>query len=208
MTGRSPRPFVSAVLLAAGESTRMGSPKPLLPWLGGTLVQYQVDTLLQAGASRVIVVTGHRARDVARSLAGKAVTLVENEDYASGRASSVRAGMAKVDVRTTAVLVLGVDQPRPPELVSRVVQAHVKARALITVPSYEGRGGHPVVFSATLLPELRTVTDETQGLREVMQRHQGNVQRVPVDTEVAVLDLNTPEEYARGQALFPGLTTH
>ena len=117
---------VAAVLLAGGESSRMGVPKPLLEWGGYTLIEYQLAQLKGRPLDRVVVVLGHRADEVlpyVRS-AGPDVVGVVNELYAEGRASSLRVGAAALPEDTGAVLVLSVDQPRPHDLIARLVDIH------------------------------------------------------------------------------------
>lgn len=188
-------PFISAILTAAGLSSRMGSPKPLLPWQGKTLVESQIDTLLQAGASEVIVVLGHRAAEVASYIEGESVLGVINHQYKEGRTSSIRAGLDAVSPDASDIIIMAVDQPRTPEIVSQVIAAHLKADALLTSPRYRGRGGHPLVFSAALLPELSQISEENQGLREVFERHRPEINQVHFDDPAIRLDLNTPEAY-------------
>ena len=187
--------FVSAILTAAGESTRMAQPKPLLPWRGSTLIRCQIDSLLQGGVEEVVVVLGHMHEQVARHAEGPGVRWVLNPDYRTGRASSIRAGLAALDPRTDAVVLLGVDQPRPPEIVRAVLEAHTGASAPITAPRFGGRGGHPAVFAAALIPEMARISEQRQGVREVYEAHRDEVQRVDVDDPAVRLDLNTPEEY-------------
>ncbi len=187
--------FISAVLTAAGLSARMGSPKPLLPWRGKTLVESQIDTLLQAGASEVIVVLGHRADEVSQYVTGDAVRAVINHRYRDGRTSSIRAGLDAVSPDATDIIIMAVDQPRAPEIVSRVINAHLEADAPLTSPRYRGRGGHPLMFSATLLPELSQISEENQGLREVFERHRAEITQVHFDDPAIRLDLNTPQAY-------------
>ena len=187
--------FISAVLTAAGLSARMGSPKPLLPWRGKTLVESQIDALLQAGASEVIVVLGHRADEVSQYVAGDSVRAVINHQYKEGRTSSIRAGLDAVSPKATDIIIMAVDQPRAPRIVSRVITAHIEADALLTSPRYHGRGGHPLIFSARLLPELSRVSEENQGLREVFERHRAEITQVHFDDPAIRLDLNTPEAY-------------
>lgn len=189
-----PSPPVTAVLLAAGRSSRMGTPKPLLPWDGRSLVRFQVAQLQAAGASPVVVVTGHDGDAVAAELRDSGALIAHNPDYAAGRAGSVRVGLrAAPDGRD--VLVLNVDQPRPAALVRAVLDGHRAAGGLISVPVVNGRHGHPAVFAAALLPELREVTEETEGLRAVMRRHAGRVAAIPVGDARALVDVNTPEAY-------------
>ena len=187
--------FVSAILTAAGESTRMARSKPLLPWHGSTLIRCQIDSLLQGGVDEVVVVLGHMHEQVAPHAEGQGVRWVLNPEYRTGRAISIKAGLAALDPRTDAVLLLGVDQPRPPEIVRAVLEAHAGASAPITAPRYGGRGGHPAVFAASLLPELARISEQRQGIREVYEAHRDEVQRVEVEDPVVRLDLNTPQEY-------------
>ena len=187
--------FISAVLTAAGLSSRMGRPKPLLPWRGKTLVQSQIDALLQAGASEVVVVLGHRAEEVAPYIEGEAVLGVINRQYREGRTSSIRAGLDAVSPNASDIIIMAVDQPRAPRIVSRVIIAHIEADALLTSPRYRGRGGHPLIFSARLLPELSRISEENQGLREVFERHRAEITQVHFDDPAIRLDLNTPEAY-------------
>ena len=191
----SAMPFISAILTAAGLSSRMGSPKPLLPWRGKTLVESQIDTLLQAGASEVTVVLGHRAAEVASYIEGESVLGVINHQYKEGRTSSIRAGLDAVSPNASDIIIMAVDQPRTPKIVSQVISAHLKANALLTSPRYRGRGGHPLMFSAALLPELSQISEENQGLREVFERHRPEITQVHFDDPAIRLDLNTPEAY-------------
>ena len=185
---------VHALLFAAGESRRMGTPKPLLPWRGQPLVAYQVTQLLAAGAA-VVVVTGYAAEQIAPAVRAAGGRAVENAAYRSGRASSVRAGALSLPDDTLAVITLNVDQPRPAAVVRRVLEAHRRGTALITSPEQGGRRGHPTIFAGVLLPELRTVTEETEGLRAVLRRHADRRQFVPIDDPVIHLEFNTPDEY-------------
>ena len=187
--------MIAAVLTAAGISSRMGRPKPLLRWRGATLVEHQVSTLLAGGAEEVVVVLGHRAVEVAGYVEGAGARYVVNDRYEEGRTSSIRAGLEAVREETENILLIGVDQPRTPGIVSRVVDAHTAARSLLTSPRYRGRGGHPLMFSVRLMPELRLISERNQGLREVFERHRAEITEVHIDDPVVRLDLNTPEAY-------------
>jgi molybdenum cofactor cytidylyltransferase len=193
---------VAAILLAAGESRRMGfprirrTPKPLLEWQGNTLIGYQIAQLHEAGVDDVIAVLGHRAEDVLPLVTGAGARAVVNESYREGRASSLRAGAAAAEGADT-VVVLSVDQPRPAAVTRRLLSEHASG---ITVPTHGGRRGHPVVLDGAFLPELREVSEATQGLRAVIARHAAEVREVPFDTQDVLLDINTPEDYERAIA--------
>ena len=195
-------PHVSAILTAAGESSRMGRPKALLPWRGKALVEYQASSLLEGGASEVVVVLGHEHEKIAPYVVGEGVRYVVNPHYALGKSTSIRAGLHELGPEVTDVVLLAVDQPRPPEIVSRVVDSHLQAGALITSPRYRGRGGHPLVFSAALREELAAITEEGQGVRAVFRAHAPDVNEVHVDDPVIRLDLNTPEDYRQAKARY------
>jgi molybdenum cofactor cytidylyltransferase len=182
----------------------MGRPKPLMPWYGVPLVEYQVASLVQAGVSEVVVVLGHEQELVAPHVSGDGVRHVVNTEYSKGKATSVRAGLRAVDATATDIVLLAVDQPRPPEIISAVIDAHVREDATITSPRYLGRGGHPLIFSASLRGELEAISDEDQGVRAVFGAHADEVNEVAIDDPVIRLDINDPEAYQQALRLFGG----
>ena len=195
---------IAAILLAGGESSRMGAAKPLLEWGGSTLIEYQLAQLKEPPVDRLVVVLGHRADEVLPHVrsAGPDVTGVVNELYAQGRASSLRLGAAALPDDTTAVLVLSVDQPRPHDVIARLVDVHRHSGSLITVPTYDEKRGHPPLLDGSLLPELREVNEATQGLRAVIERHAADVNELPFETSAVLLDLNRPQEYQKARASY------
>ena len=186
---------ISAILIAAGESTRMGYPKPLLSWHGVTLVEYQTASLVEAGATEVVVVLGHKHELVMPHVNGPGVRYVVNPRYRHGKTTSIKAGLHSLDPHADDFLLLAVDQPRPTEVVAAVLQAHLNADALITSPTYQGYGGHPLVFSTRLRNELEAISEERQGIRDVFRAHRSEVNEVAIDNPIVHLDLNTPETY-------------
>ena len=197
-------PLVSAILTAAGESTRMGRPKPLLPWHGVPLLEYQISSLIEAGVSEVVVVLGHEHEVIVPHVSGDRVNIVVNAAYREGKATSVRAGLTAVDAAATDILLLAVDQPRPPEIISAVIESHIGEDALITSPRHGGRGGHPLIFSARLRDELETITEDSQGVREVFRAHADEVNEVAIDDPVIRLDINDQDAYEKALRLFGG----
>ena len=188
----------------------MGRLKALLPWGGRTLLEHQAASILEAGAATVIVVLGHQRDQLQPLVDGlDRVRHVYNPDYRQGKTTSLRAGVRALEGvgcgEDDAVLVLNVDQPRSPEAVRRVIALHMESLEgglrdrphLITVPTYRGKGGHPVVLSASLVPEMAEITEETLGLKAVVKKHAADTQRVEVDLPEILLDLNTPQEYER-----------
>jgi molybdenum cofactor cytidylyltransferase len=194
---------VSAILLAAGESSRMGRPKALLDWRGVPLVQYQLRALAEACVAETIVVLGHRASEIAPYVRGPGIIkTVINPRYAEGKATSVITGLREVQRKATGVLLLAVDQPRPVSVLRLLLQEHQGRKALIAQPTHQGKRGHPIVFDVGLLPELLAITEEGEGVRQVVRRHRERVLEVPVDWPVVLLDINTEEDYTAARRLF------
>ena len=197
---------VYALLLAAGASTRMGRPKALLPWGGRTLVEFQVEQLVEGGVARVLLVLGHQAEAIDRIAASLPRTeIVVNPDWSTGKTSSVRAGMRALPEDADAVLVLSVDQPTPASLIRQALHAHVTGNALITVPAFRGRPGHPAIFAKALFQEMLDIAEETEGLRAVRRRHVAGTHTF--DAPTALFDLNTPEDYEAALQYFCGKPT-
>ena len=198
MVERTEKPRVAAVLLAAGESTRMGEPKALLPWQGLPLVAYHVSTLHEAGYEPLVVVLGHEAELVADALPQHlALDAVVNPRYEQGRTTSIVVGVLRLlEANVDGLLIASVDQPRSLELLRTLREAFEREQPQIAVPSLDGRPGHPPLFEAGLIPELLQVTEEAEGLRQVIRNfHEGRL-LVPVDDPLTLTNLNTMDDYA------------
>ena len=186
---------VTAVILAAGRSTRMGGPNKLLAELGGkTLVRTVTERALASKASSVVVVTGHQAEQVEQALSGLNVTFARNPDFAGGLASSVKSGIAAVPADADgAVICLG-DMPLiSADLIDRLIETFAPDRgSLIAVPVSDGRRGNPVLWSRRFFNELMTL-DGDIGARHLIARHGEAVAEVPVEGRGAFLDIDTPQ---------------
>lgn len=194
------------VLLAAGESSRMGRPKPLLPWRGTTLVEYQMNSLLRGGCDQVIVVTGKYDAEMAPLLDDRTgVVRAYNPNYAEGKATSVRAGIYEVPDGVHSIVLLAVDQPRPAWVIERVLKVHTDFGAEVTSPGYDGHGGHPLVFDSSIRSELAAVTEEGEGVRAIFKRPDLNHHRIEFESAIVRLDINTPEAYEKALSTYADL---
>jgi len=186
---------VTAIILAAGRSTRMGGPNKLLAELGRKpLVRLVTEQALASKAHDVIVVTGHQAELVEKALAGLDVKFVRNPDFAEGLASSVKAGVAAVpDDADGAVICLG-DMPMiSAQLIDHLIEAFAPDRGnLIAVPVSDGRRGNPVLWSRRFFNELMSL-DGDIGARHLIARHGEAVAEVAVEGFGAFLDIDTPQ---------------
>lgn len=189
---------VSGILLAAGESRRMGRFKQLLPLAGKTFVERCVDNLLASDISEILVVTGHRSADVRRAIGGRAVRFVHNPDYSEGgMATSVKAGIESLSAKSQAVLIALVDQPRvPSRVIDALIDAYRKERALIIIPTCRGKKGHPVLIDLDLRNEILAMNPET-GLRTVVRAHVDRTMSIEVNDDSILDDFDRPEDYAR-----------
>ncbi|HEY8171704.1 MAG TPA: nucleotidyltransferase family protein [Dehalococcoidia bacterium] len=185
--------LVSAIVLAAGESARMGRQKALLPWEGATLLEYQFAQLSAlTEVSEIIVVTGHEpARITEIASSAERARVAHNGEYRSGKVGSILTGLRATAANADAVMLLAVDQPRATAVLRTVIETHASSGSLIAVPVHRGRRGHPPIIRCELLPELLAMTEETQGLRAVMLRHDADICEVECDASVLV-DLNQP----------------
>ena len=186
-----------AILLAAGESSRMGRLKALLPWRGQPLLRHQVSALRDGGADRVVVVLGHRASELSPLLEGlDGVDWVLNPDYLQGKTTSIKAGLSAIDRELAdEILLLNVDQPRSSADIAHILQTHRATDCAITIPTCGGKGGHPIALSAELLDELLAIDEDSQGVKAVVQRRPESVNRFSLENPEILLDLNTPEQY-------------
>ncbi len=192
-------PEVWAILLAAGESSRMGQLKALLPWRDATLLEYQLHSLLDAGVGRVIVVLGHdadRLKPLVESADGASWTV--NPDYLQGKTTSLKTGVAALaGQQVSDVLLLNVDQPRSADTVRTLLERHLASSYRITIPTHGGKGGHPILIAAELMPEMAEIEEESLGLKAVVRRHADATERFELDDPSVLLDLNTPEQYQK-----------
>jgi molybdenum cofactor cytidylyltransferase len=179
----------------------MGRPKQLLPWGGSTLIEWQIGQLRAAGASNVTVVLGSGAEALTGLVAAAGAEAIINERYREGRATSVRTGAEALAEGLRRIVIVSVDQPRPAWVTRRLLDAMGPGR-LTAAPRHRGHGGHPIVLDGSLATELAAVTEETFGLRAVMERHKSETVNVEFENRCVIVDLNTPAEYQAALSSF------
>ena len=185
----------TAILTAAGYSSRMGNMKALLPWHGTSLILHQISILRSAGCEEIVVVVGHRASDIENELESRDVVIARNTSYQTGRTSSIKIGVLTASNNSEAYVLLGVDQPRTTEIVSKMLTSHKSKNSLISSPRFKDRGGHPIILSATMKNELLDISENTQGLRQIFEKYRGDFNEVIFNDPLVRLDINTYEEY-------------
>ncbi|MEJ5237983.1 MAG: nucleotidyltransferase family protein [Limisphaera sp.] len=188
------------ILLAAGRARRMGQPKLLLPWGHSTVLATVADAFLGAGLDPVLVVVGPGSEALRAALTGRPVRFVENPDPEGEMLRSVRCGLSAAPKDADAFAVSPADLPGlTAELIRGLLTGHERLGGKITVPVWQGRRGHPLIFAAELRAEVLSRFDGV-GLRGLLEAHAAEVREWPAPDASPLLDLDTPEDYARGLA--------
>lgn len=187
--------MVSAILLAAGESKRMGRPKQLMRLGQSTLVERAIDNLLDSEVSEVILVLGYEAGAVMEKVATRPVKIAINSNYHQGMSTSIVAGLDLVDSQARAVMLALADQPFvDSQTINRLMEAFGAHDKGIALPVYQSRRGHPVIFAIRYKGELLKLKGDIGG-REIIDRHPDDVLEVAVDCEGVCIDIDTMENY-------------
>lgn len=189
--------MISAILLAAGESRRMGEFKQLLPLEGKTFVEHCADNLLASQVGEVIVVTGYRDSEIRRVLVDRRVIFAHNPEYNLGMASSIKTGLQSVSLDARAFVLALVDQPQiETRVIDRLIEAYRASTPLIVIPTYEGKNGHPILLDSRLREEIQRM-DSTIGLRQIVKSHSHEIAHVEVADRSVLEDCDYPEDYQR-----------
>lgn len=189
--------MITAIILAAGESKRMGQPKMLMPWGKSTVLQTVISTVQAAGVADILVVTGGSRQQI-EMLIGKSVQTVFNEEYEKGEMlSSIQVGLkAKMREASAALICLG-DQPQVKERsVRRVCDTFLASKSNIVVPSYEMHRGHPWLIARPLWEEFLSIKPP-QTPRDFFKKHARKINYVEVDTSSIIEDLDTQDDYLK-----------
>lgn len=190
-------PKVAAIVLAAGQSRRMGGANKLTATIGNRpLVRIVVDAARSSRAQGVSVVSGHRSEAVRACFRGLPITTIYNPDYADGLSTSVRAGISNLPDDVDGAIVLLGDMPEiTGEIINRLIAAFDPENgALIVVPTFRGKRGNPVLWSSRFFPELLTLQGDKGG-RELIGANPDAVVEVEIGPAVA-LDIDTPDALA------------
>jgi len=192
--------MISALILAAGASKRMGQPKMLLPWGSLTVIEQVVSTFLRAEIEDILVVTGGAHEQVEQAIERFPVRRLYNRDYEAGEMlSSLQLGLSHMTQQTQAVLVGLGDQPQLQEGSVRLVySAYQESRSRLVVPSFQKRRGHPWLVARSLWNELLALSAPASP-RDFLNNHADEIHYVNMDTQTILADLDTPEDYTNSR---------
>ncbi len=190
--------MLSAIILAAGMSTRMGQNKLLLKFKGKPLIAHAVDTLLASEVDEVVVVLGHQAEEVRNQLQGRRVRLVQNPDYREGLSTSVRIGVRAVSPQAEGIMIYLADQPLlQPADVNCLTRAFAQAKQVnksIVVPLFHGQRGNPVILNASYRETILEVIGDV-GCKSIIKRYPDKVFAVEMETDHVVRDVDNIDDY-------------
>ena len=187
-----------SVILAAGASQRMGKPKALLEINNTTFLQHIIHTYRQSRVEKIIVVLGSHAREIENMLSGMEVTVTLNDNYRAGQLSSILAGInAAENFHADAALLHPVDHPLVSvDVIHSLLDGFENSTQMIVLPVFKGKRGHPVLFSRKLFEELKNAPPEIRA-RSLVWSHQNSVLEIETKEPGVIIDIDTPEDYAR-----------
>ena len=189
-------PAIAAVVLAAGHSRRMGSPKMVLPWGDTTVIGQVISVLSRTKIREIVVVTGGAQTEVECALQGLPVRLVYNPQHAKGEMlSSFQVGLAALSDAPAAILLVLGDQPQIQEgVINELIQVYADTGALLVLPSYRMRRGHPWLMDSTLIASVLAL-QEPATLRDFLNEWSSTIRYIMVETPTVLQDLDTPGDY-------------
>ena len=188
--------MVYAIVLAAGESKRMGALKQILPFGKSTVIETIITSLLKSSVDRVMVVAGYKASDVREVLKESEVEIRVNENYKKGMLSSIKCGVSAFPQDAEAFLICLCDQPGiRPENIDVLIDSYRKSGKGIIIPTYKGKRGHPVIFDRKYIDEILGLNEEDGELREVVWKNSKDILEVEIKNSAVVEDMDYMEDY-------------
>jgi len=189
--------MICAIVLAAGQSKRMGAQKLLLPFGGKTVISHIVDQLIKSSVDEVYVVIGSQGELIISELSGRSVSIVNNPNFKSGMLSSVRCGLRAINKQCKTVLVALGDQPSvTTKLIGQMLQSFASTEKQILVPLYDDKRGHPIIFSSVYRDDILTRYDDI-GLRGLLYAHEEDIYELSVQIPGVLSDMDYPQDYQR-----------
>jgi len=188
---------ISCIILAAGESRRMGKLKQLLPFGGKTVIETVLDNFLQIEFNEIIVVLGYCAEEIQRKLSKYPIKIVVNENYGEGMLSSIQCGIEYSDEFAEAFMIGLCDQPFiEPYIISTLIEHFNAKEKGIVLPVYNSKRGHPIIIHNKYRDEIFGL-DQNIGLRQLIHSYEDDISVVEFNSDIIVRDMDFPEDYKR-----------
>jgi molybdenum cofactor cytidylyltransferase len=189
--------MVWAMILAAGESKRMGKPKLLLPFGDKTIIETIVATIVSSKVEKTLVILGSEQGKIEEKIKNYPVKIVYNRDFRNGMLSSVKCGFQALPEETRAVLVVLGDQPKiSTTVINKLVTAYKSSGKGIILPVYNKERGHPVLIDVKYREEVENLSPEV-GLRGTVYNHPEDILEVDAETPSIFQDIDDESDYKR-----------
>jgi len=189
--------MIWAMILAAGESKRMGKPKLLLPYGEKTIIETIVETIVSSNVENTLVILGSGREKIEEKIKNSPVKIVYNRDFRSGMLSSVQCGFKALPEETRAVLVVLGDQPKiSADVINKLIDAYKSTGKGIVLPVYKKERGHPVLIDVKYGEEVENLSPEV-GLRGTVYNHPEDILEVEVETPSIFQDIDDESDYKR-----------
>ena len=199
----------AGLILAAGQSSRMHKHKALLPWANSTIIEWEIKCLQSAGISDIFVVLGYNAKDIIKLITNLDVNIIINENWITGRSSSIAKAMIEV-IKVTELkkishlLIQNVDQPLSNEIITQlnlfIKENNLKNTIEVLQPIYKEKITHPVVIHKSVFNNLLRVEDYKLGLKEVIKDLKRTT--ITINSPLLTLNINTKQDYQTAQKKF------
>jgi len=191
---------ISAIILAAGRSTRMGSSKMLLPWNEKTVLETVIGLATDAKLAPIVVVTGAYHGETLKLITKftQGVEEIHNPDFAQLEMfHSLKMGVKSLIHRCSAAVIFLGDQPQiEPDVILQIITRFNEKKSQIIIPSFQMRRGHPILIQQDLFPEIMATSDDSN-LKEFLARYKNDIDFVVVNTPSVLQDMDSPEDYHR-----------
>lgn len=197
---------IGAIILAAGQSRRMGIPKVLLRLNGKPLFLYACELAIDHSLHPIVVIGGKYSDLIQNEVKQyENIITVHNPDYEKGMSTSLRLGVDILTEKVDATLIFLADQPLIPKLVVQSVltcySKHKNAGVLIVRPSFNGKDGHPVLFSSKLFPQFSSIQGD-EGGKQIVKKFKKQTAVIPFYNSYIGLDIDTPADYRKVKEIF------
>jgi xanthine dehydrogenase accessory factor len=194
-TGRKHNPVISAVILAAGESRRMGSPKLLLPYIDKTIIETVIQTIIQSQVKHIIVVLGSEKDKIREQILNYPVIIAENPEYQNGMLSSIQCGLRAVPDDTDAVMILLGDQPMVTgPVIDQLTDTYQHTDKGILIAVHQEKRGHPILFNIKYRKEIEQLMFQNS-MHDFTRKFASDIMEVETGTADILIDIDTPEDY-------------
>jgi molybdenum cofactor cytidylyltransferase len=184
-----------SIILAAGESKRMGFPKMLLPFGGKTIIECIIEKVLNSDSNNIIVVLGAEKEAIAAKIKNMPVRYCYNEKFKEGMLSSVKCGFNNLPFDFRAALIFPGDQPMvSSDSINSVINAYIHSKKGLVIPVYKNKRGHPLLIDRTYLDDIKCLNPSI-GLHALADRFSEDVLEVVTEDPGILRDIDTYEEY-------------